>query len=327
MQEPRNSTLPIVPESVDIRLAIGKPYRDNPIMVHCPFHADKTASLAVYRSNIHCMACGYHLSRRYSSLAFLLGRWDGRGDENSVEVRQICRGLGDVLPTLLNGGVERSGGEVVQPLDPYLPQTFHQYLLRYEQDRLHDELLVKRGYTLETVKQYTLGHSGTHWSIPVYSRTGELITIRYRADDTRTDKGASNYRKYEGTKGHNETVLYPLPVVSGMQYIEELWIPEGEHDSIAINQAGSIALTAINGSSQAHKVPAMVADLGIEVGRWVISTDQDSAGEQAAGEIATTLINRGQPCVRARWDYEKDMSAYLAIGAGLEGVWYERAYS
>lgn len=310
------------PTQVDIRLAVGKPFGNNPIMIHCPMHNDKTASLAVYRANCHCMACGYHLSRRYSSLAFLLGRWDGKGDENSEEVCQICRGLGDVLPTLLNGG----GGvqeEAVQPLDPYLPETFHQYLMHYEQDRLHDELLVKRGLSLGTVEQYALGHSITHWTIPVYSRTHQLLTIRYRADEARTDKGAKGWRKYEGIHGHNETVLYPLPVVSGLSRIEELYVVEGEHDAIAVNQAGHVALTAINGSSQAHKVPSMVADLGIEVGRWVIATDLDSAGEQAAGEIATTLINRGQSCARARWNYAKDMSEYLAIGVGMEGVWYE----
>src|SRR5216684_2996809 len=71
-------------DEVDIRLAVGEPHGDTPIMQVCPMHEDDTGSLAVYRKNLHCFGCGFHLKRRYSSLAWLLGLWDGETDEDGM---------------------------------------------------------------------------------------------------------------------------------------------------------------------------------------------------------------------------------------------------
>src|SRR6266702_8101370 len=45
-------------ESIDVRLAVGEPHGNSPVMLICPFHNDDVGSLAVYSSNIHCFGCG-----------------------------------------------------------------------------------------------------------------------------------------------------------------------------------------------------------------------------------------------------------------------------
>jgi hypothetical protein len=327
----------IDPEEVDIRLAAGSPRGPTtPIKIVCPQHkerlgeADDTGSLAVYRSNAHCYGCGFHIRRRYSALAFLLGAWDGRGDEDSMRVRDIIRE--HVKPRLgeFIHGRDPEGTGSAQPFEPppissYEVEAFHQYLFRYAENRLVDELMTKRGLTEETIRRFKIGYTGTHFTIPVRDIHDAWYTIRFRADDQGTDVLGGEGKKYEGTWGRNAPVLYPLQTLRGVHEVQDLWITEGEFDALSAIQAGLTALTVTNGAGAVGKVVEMVGrelpDLVVK--RWVIATDLDPAGEQAAEKILAVLSASGRVGVRARWPWGKDISEYMALGGSVRRIWFD----
>src|SRR5258707_47364 len=238
------------PRQVDIRLAVGRPSGENPIKILCPLHPDRNPSLCVYRGNLNCLGCGFHVSRRYASLAFLLGYWDGHGDENSDVVRQAVRHID--LKSYVGRGIMKQATRVIPPLDPYAADSFHQYLLRYGPiDRLRRE----RGLTMETIKRFKLGDAGTHWTLPIYCLNGVLQTIQYRADDRVVDAE----RKYDGLYGHNSPALYFLPLLHNLSRIDELWVVEGLFDEVASSQAGSVTLTIDRKSTRLNSSHANIS--------------------------------------------------------------------
>jgi hypothetical protein len=318
----------VVYDEIDIRLAVGEPQGDGPIKTICPVHEerlgeeDDTGSLAIYRDgHIHCFGCFFHLRRRYSSLAFLLGEWDGRGSENGPEASAAVRRIKARLPEFVNGRSNQSQF-VPPPPDPYAVEAFHHYLLR-RPDRLR-ELRRMRGLTLETIQAFRLGYTGTHFTIPVPSVAGGIYTIRYRTDDSIADRNEPGYRKYEGSWGRNLPMVYPLSVLGGIHAVEELWITEGEFDALVNNQAGNMTLTVTNGSGSLARLPEMLFDQfpNLTVNRVVIATDLDAAGEEAAEKLSVGFAAYGVPSVRARWSPGKDLGEYYASGGSREEIMY-----
>src|SRR5260221_508668 len=114
-------------EQIDIRLAVGEPHGNSPIMLICPMHKDDVGSLAVYRKNLHCFGCSFHLKRRYSSLAFLLGLWDGRGSEDGLVAESAVKRID--LSKFISGRSEPAERFVPPPPDPITVEAFHQYFL------------------------------------------------------------------------------------------------------------------------------------------------------------------------------------------------------
>lgn len=322
----------IDPETVDIRLAVGEPKGDTAIKIICPLHKerigteDDTGSLAVFRHNVHCFGCGLHITRRYASLAFLLGAWDARGSEDSEAVRDAIRE--HVKPRLHEfvHGADHDRGTVRQapPVDPYAVRLFSRYLFRYAEDRLIDELMTVRGLSEETIRGFCIGYTGTHFTIPVYDLEGVIHSIRYRTDEKLLDRHGDDYRKYEGTHGRNQPYLYPLQVVGGLHEVEALWIVEGEFDALATIQHGLTAITVTNGAGAVAKVVEMVRETlpNLLVKRWIIATDQDPAGEEAASKILSVLSQSGQVGVRARWEFGKDLGEYFASGGSVRRIEY-----
>jgi hypothetical protein len=227
------------------------------------------------------------------------------------------------LPKFLTTYVAEDNGEpYIAELDPYAPRSFHLYMLKYQQERMQAELMAKRGFTFGTIQRYLLGHTGEYWTIPVYDLEGGLYTIRYRADDEYTTPDTS---KYGGLKGRNDTMLYPFSAIAGRRFIEQLWIVEGEYDSLAVNQALALdgardraCVTATNGAESVRRIVELVRETGLDVGRWVIATDQDGPGECAAQDLLDQLA--GQDAVRAYWHGGKDACEYLAAGGSLRDV-------
>jgi hypothetical protein len=325
------------PELVDIRLAVGEPKGEAAIRLVCPMHRerlgveDERASLAVYRHNLHCFGCGFHLRRRYAALAFLLGMWDGRGSEESEKVREVVRKLRRDLPKFLSSQPARVAQQwKPPPPDPRMVEGFHRFLLRSAVDRLR-VLQRERGLLLPTIVQHRLGYTGTHYTIPVYSLLGGLETVRYRADDEVVDSGDDAYQKYVGYYGYNAPYLYPLPCLVGVRSLRELWVVEGEYDALASNQAlmqsypSTATLTITNGArSLAHlfdMVRQCLPDLSVRL--WVIATDQDAAGERAACELMEKLDLAGEVGVRARWKGAKDLTDYYRAGGRVREIVFE----
>ncbi len=306
-------------EQVDIRLAVGTPHGNSPVMLICPMHKDDVGSLAVYPANLHCFGCDFHLKRRYSSLAFLLGLWSGWGSEDGILVRDAVKKID--LSLFVSGKLRPAAKFVPPPPDPITVEAFHQYFLRYGP---LDRFMKERGLSIETIRKYRLGHTGTHFVIPVPDLEGSWQTLRYRSDDGLVDRGGPDYKKYDGLYGRNQPTLFPLsPLLRGPCLIDELVITEGEYDALAAIQAGMCALTVTGGAGTVAKILDMLADElpWLHVNRFVVGVDQDSAGEECARKILGCLGCNG---IRARWDNAKDLSDFFAAGGTRKGVRYER---
>lgn len=304
----------INPFEVDIRLAVGEPRGEIPIMLLCPMHKDIIGSLAVYRSNVHCFACDFHLKRRYSSLAFLLGLWSGRGSEDGIMATDAVKRLD--LGKFVSGQLRPSTKFVPPPPDPITVEAFHQYFLRYGP---LDRFMRERGLSLETIRRYRLGHTGTHLVIPVPDLEGGWQTLRYRAEDGLVDSGCPDYKKYVGLHGRNHPTLFPLSSIHRARVIDELWVTEGELDAIASIQAGMTTLTVTGGAGAVAKIADMIADElpWLQIDRWVIATDLDQAGEECANKLLGCL---GCDGIRARWDNAKDLGEFFARGGRRDGI-------
>src|SRR6266567_198822 len=181
-------TTAINPLEVDIRLAVGTPVGNTPVMLICPFHDDRVGSLAVYRDNCNCFGCSYHLKRRFAALAFLIGAWNGVGSEESERVRRAVVSITPRLHEFVGTAPAKVNTWTPPPISDYDVELFHSYLLRYKRNRLEDELIGRRGYDIETIKRFRLGHTGSHFTIPVPNLDNGYKSIRYRADDGILDK-------------------------------------------------------------------------------------------------------------------------------------------
>lgn len=300
------------PETVDIRLALTNtpPANGGAVMMRCPFkekHIDNTYSLAVYPGNVHCHGCGFHLARRYESLAFVLGLWDGRGDGTDA-----ARVGADVAHLFVGRPIGQE--QDLQPLNNSIALPYRIHLWGDRPDRLA-HFMEWRGVSEETVDRFRIGYDVCgRYVLPVYSACHQLQTLRYRIDDFECDL------KYVGMTGRNKTYLYPAWILQerlAMGAVTDLWIVEGELDTLPLWERGIPAITVTNGAGQVPNILALIqAEFGKCYTRIVIATDQDEAGNMAARRLGLG--------VRAVWGSGKDITEYLRGGGRMEEITYEQ---
>lgn len=291
-------------QQVDLRTIIGRPRGNSPILVACPCHNDPAASLAVYADHAYCYGKRRYF-RRYESAALLLGLWDGKPETVEQAVYRVRPMLGKIKIAL----PQPEKSSAVKPIDPALADTFHRYLLASPDALCYFKQW--RGLTDATIDEFKLGWTGTAFSIPVFGLGGELVGMRYRADD----RLRMDTPKYSGLSGHNTATPYSLVNIEDS---EDLWVFEGELDSIVGHQLGLPSATMTNGAGSLARLPGLLKDSGLNPRRWVLATDQDEAGEQAAWELKQQL---GSAAVRARWDSNyKDISAFHVAGGTRKDI-------
>lgn len=318
---------------LDLRELIGRKYRgEQPVLVTCPFHNDTDASLAVYPDHGHCYspACTQgHFVRRYAMAAYLLGLWDGRQGTELEAVRELQgKWRAGVLIPPSSAVTMGSGGGVLRPETvsddevACMTMTFQRYLFSgstidtYTGVPILQTLKDWRGYSERTIRDFRLGWTGTHFSIPVFSVSGATRTIRYRAHPL-----LRGLPRYEGLAGRNEQQLFSLPHVErGATDARELWVVEGEFDHIATVQLGGWSVTVTNGAGSFDTLLDQFARLSLNVRRWILAMDQDEAGEEAAWKLSQHLPN----AYRADWSVGKDMNEYMLAGGDLDSIHKKR---
>ena len=201
------------------------------------------------------------------------------------------------------------------------PKSFADYMWKFQMPRVEAELMGKRGLSGDTIRAYGLGHTGSHFSIPVRN-AGRLITIRFRADTQYTYP----FPKYSGVYGHNQTTPYCLSDIRRLDaagHRRQVWIVEGEFDAMAVNQAGPVAQTLTNGALQLDRLPDLLLSSvpGLQVDEWIIATDPDEAGDKAAHALKKLLNGTSK---RAVWEGDMDVGELLAKGARIEDIKLDR---
>lgn len=290
--------------AIDLRLVVtDSPVGDYPEKIKCREHNDKSASLAVYRDNLHCYGCGFNMgvSRVLNALAYLL----------KIEPSEAVKIAQRYTVEELDAYRERASQEARRdPLPGSLAAIYHETLMTGRR-RQRKDWLYARGLTDETLERFQIGHDGLRFTIPVYSAEGSLVAIRFRRDDAYDETGP----KYLGVKGRNGLYLYPEHVIDPS--LGYLVVCEGELDAIRLRQEGVQAVTLTNGAGQTPKLPAIIKEKYPHVVVLLIATDQDEPGQEAARLTERAALEAGFDALglgRITWEGGKDVTEALQLG-------------
>ena len=278
-------------ERIDLRalIAPGMAIRgDKPVKIRCLWHEEKNPSLTVWSDRLKCFGCNTSMDL----LEYVAWR-EGLDDFGKILEITAEKYVGFVAPPPSLSVPSRAR----EPLAP-LPTEVAEYM--YRRLGARREWFHARGLTDETIDREMLGYDRRAFSIPVWSETGELLTLRFRRDDDVLGDEAEMYSKYWGMTGRNEVLLYnpmALALVADWGWVV---ITEGELDALRLYQEGLPAVSATNGAgafdeslvSQVEKVrPAKV----------VVGYDQDERGRVNGIRVARMFGRRGRV---ARWPRE-----------------------
>lgn len=231
-------------------------------LVRCPFHDDTHPSLAIYPDHVFCFGCGVYV------------RADEFLKRHPLPRRREVRCVQET-------GLPSEG----------VVQGWHERLL-FDDPGAYQYITQERGICHECLVRARLGHTGLAYSIPVYDRSGALVTVRFRRDD----RLGQERPKYWGVAGHNRSVLY-LPPDQG----REVLLCEGEFDALRARCDGFNACSFTNGvwgwcADQVRGYP------------WVyVAFDQDPPGSLAADRLVRELVTAS----RVTWKRTKDVSDLL----------------
>lgn len=292
---------------LDLRLLVTPeiPLRgDRPTRRLCFWHAEKDGSLYVYPNGLHCFGCGQHMD----ALDFLA--W-----QEKLDVRADFARLVELLAEYVGGAsLKLPPVPVVVPKDL---RPLDRKVAEYWHGRLGEKITWFRGRGLEDwlIRQERLGYERRAYVIPVWSATGELLTLRYRRDDTLGQTGA----KYWGITDRNEVLLYNA---RALRYVSD-WgfvvICEGELDALLLFQHGLPAVSATNGSGafEGRLVSQVLAAYPDKV---IVAYDQDAPGRLNGVRVARLFGLRGRV---ASWPVElgKDPTEVLQQLPVADFVW------
>ncbi len=287
---------------IDLRAIVTPGARisdDKPTKTKCFWHSENEASLNVYPSHMHCFGCQAHYS------VFDYVAWQ----ENLDPTAEFDKVLAIVAETFVGVLPPPPPPQPKKPLKP-LESTMADYM--HEKLGEHRRWFIDRGLNDDTIDRERLGYDRRAFVIPVWSETGELMTLRYRRDDEAFDSSDSGVtvnasppdNKYWGMKNRNDAILYNPQALALIETFGYLLICEGELDALLLYQHGLPALSVTNGSGAFLR---SFVNLILEryPKRVILVYDQDPAGQKNAAWIARLFGVRGRV---SRWDlaYGKD---------------------
>lgn len=297
---------------VDVRLAVSdSPVSNLPIKIHCrePKHNDKEMSMAVYADGLCCFGCGKRISRRMEALAYLL-----YGDEHRW--RDAIKVADKYTFQSLDNYRKRVGEQArMDPLPKTLAATYHANLYGSRKNRL--KWLYRRFLNDSTLDRFCLGHDGTRFTIPIFDKDSNLVSIRFRRDDLYGTEAFDGkpIPKYSGLTGRNGQYLYPEWLIERIGS-DTLFLYEGELDTVLSWQLGFPGITVTNGAGQFHKLPKLIKENFPFVKNIVIVGDQDEPGQAAVSlaydEACDAGFNPG--CTGWNLDKGKDITEFCQLG-------------
>jgi len=218
--------------------------------VLCPFHEDKNPSLSLdlERGLFYCHACkakgdAFSFYMKYNSCSFNVAKSAIMGNER--------------IPVLSMTEVD----------------VAHEKLLN--SPAIQKLLLIKRSWTLDTIKEYKLGWGDERVYIPIIRKDGELQNIR------KYDVLHKTKNKFKGVKGFNTPFCWPEKA-----FLKDLIVVfAGEPDTLLARQFGinGITFTGGEGTFNVESLPAFT-------GKTVyIVYDIDAIGKKSARFLAEKL--------------------------------------
>lgn len=265
---------------------------DKPLRVLCLWHQETNGSLYLWPDHLHCFGCGVHMDL-LDYVAWREGLDVARDMARVVDI--ITGQYGDVPPPPLPR--KRRGA-----LSTSVAEYYHGRLGGKR------EWFRKRGLADWVIDRQLLGYDGRAFTIPVWSADWQLLTLRFRRDDS--VRGADRLPKYWGMDGRNETLLYNA---WALDRVAREWdfavVCEGELDALRLSQEGLPAVSCTNGAGGMTRAIAEQI-MAWDVDRYIVAYDRDEAGLVNAQRVAWLFGSRGRV---ASWPREwgKDVTEVL----------------
>jgi DNA primase len=265
---------------------------DKPVLLKCYWHDDRHKSLAIYRDHLYCYGC----QKRLSVLEWIAER---EGLDIQREFKKVVdAAAGGVSPAPLQAPRSQTRkNRFVSPMSEEIARRYHARL------GLKRRWYLDRQLTDETIDRQLLGYDGRAFTIPVWHPSGQLLTIRFRRDDSLGSSGP----KYWGIEGRNDTLLYNQVALRDARCVV---ITEGELDCLRLWQEGIPVVSSTNGAGGMVSIwPRAKRRFRCE--RIVIAFDQDEGGQKAAQDL------RAMICGKSRWSLDWQRAVALRWEPGL----------
>ena len=255
------------------------------------FYSKYITSLEESDDNQYLGFCSFHDDQKQRSFSFnsKTGQWicfAGCGQGNIFDFVEKLKGITDSklkLKWLEHELKLKLNFSKVINKQVYL--NFHKILL--DNFGAIEWLQDKRGWTIETIKQYKIGIRQDRITIPILNSKGDCINIRLYAYNPATDKTVKMINYTEGT-GDNKIRyggirIYPVHNLKN----KKILIVEGEMDCLLMNQLGFNAIT-ITGGAGSFKTEWLPYFKDKHI---YICFDIDGAGIKGSTRIAKMLEN------------------------------------
>lgn len=283
---------------IDLRdlMVPGRAHRGRaPQLIRCLFHNEERPSMAVYQNGAHCFGCGKHIST-LDWIALQEGLDIERDFTKVLEVAQSRYALGvSIIPRK----IEKKQLVAWEPMKQDLALKYHK-LLGEARDWFRG-----RGISDWVIDEEKFGYTGRAFSIPVWNAKGELMTIRYRRDDSLDKEG----QKYWGTDGRNSVILVNEKVLQADVLREDgvVVLCEGELDTFRVWSEKIPAVTVTNGAGSFDESFVGMFKLAEKV---LVCMDMDDTGIENAVRVCKVFGSRGRVIM---WNKEegKDVTEYL----------------
>ena len=192
----------------------------------------------------------------------------------------------------------RKASAVRAELTPEDKEKIKQYLTNCQQNILQTDFWRKRGFAEDFVKAHGLGYDVHEKRLIIPTDTA------YVARTTQPDERI----RYKNPKG----VAVSLTGGEKLKEPGQVFVVEGVLDALAIEQAGGRAI-ALNSVSNANLLVSMAKDSPAE---FLITLDNDEAGERTGKELAESLAGQGisVKLISKAWQPCKDPGEWLELG-------------
>lgn len=293
---------------IDLRdlVASGKKRSGNrPAMIRCFRHDDEKPSLAVYRDSLHCFGCGLHMS---------VLEWVAL--QEGLDIGTQFRAVVDVASSRYAGDVAVAPRKIEKhELKAWEPMNPQHALFCHERLGSKRKWFLDRGIVDWVIDEEKFGYDVRAFTIPIWSVSGELLTIRYRRDDDSPDAYGP---KYWGIAGRNNVCLVNEKALIG-ENLERMKgvvvLCEGELDAFVLWGKGISAVSVTNGAKAFDEGFLPVFELAEKI---VCAYDMDDEGQEASLRIAKMFGRRGRVMTWAP-ELGKDVTD-LMKNVGLEEV-------
>ena len=167
-----------------------------------------------------------------------------------------------------------------EPISPETVEEYHQSLLeRY--GSLEKYFTEKRGYTIETIKEFKLGWGGCSITIPIFDEQGNCVNFKQKPDPTRPNPTKGMF----SIAGRGRMRLFNSKVLMGEEKPKEIIICEGEWDCMKLTQEGYIAVSSTGGagSFKPEWIPYFQGVFKVYICQ---DNDENEAGQRGTRKIA-----------------------------------------